>query len=144
MESCSLPRKTLMLWRIRIGMLAVAATAAAAFLCFASWWFLLLVGLIAAVFAVIMLWYLPKYLQSYVIKFSNTAIIINRGVFIRTSHIMPFSRMVYTQSYTTPIARYIGLSGLILRAARSMLVIPELERQDALNIIRNITEEGMS
>ena len=140
MKNCALSKKTLLLWQLRFGMVAVILIAAAAFLLFASPWFSLLVAVLVCFFAGLMFFYLPKYFSSYDIRFSQGEIIIRRGVLIETCHIMPFSRLIYAQSFTSPIAKAMRLSGLTLRASRSVLIIPEMDREDALALITAVTE----
>ena len=67
---------------------------------------------------------------------------INRGVFIKTTHIMPFSRLVYAQSFATPLAKRMGLSALTLKAARSSIIIPELNAEDVDYYIDFLAKEG--
>lgn len=81
------------------------------------------------------------YFASYEILFPKGAIIINRGIFIRTTHIMPFSRLIYVQSYSTPLAHSMGLAALSLKAARSSVIIPELPVSDVELFIKSVTKE---
>ena len=85
--------------------------------------------------------YIPAYFASYEILFPKGAIIINRGIFIRTTHIMPFSRLIYVQSYSTPLAHSMGLAALSLKAARSSVIIPELPVSDVELFIKSVTKE---
>ena len=135
-----LPKKTQYLWQLRVGMVAVVLLAAISFLCFASPWFLLLTAVFALIFGVLIFWYVPKYLKSYLIELPEGSIIINRGVFINVSHIMPYSRLVYCESFSTPLAKAFGLSAVTLKAARSLLVIPELPKTEIERLIGSITE----
>lgn len=97
--------------------------------------------ILAAALLVLVLWYIPAYFASYEILFPKGAIIINRGIFIRTTHIMPFSRLIYVQSYSTPLAHSMGLAALSLKAARSSVIIPELPVSDVELFIKSVTRE---
>jgi len=111
------------------------------FLCSVTLWCLLPAVILAAALLIFVLWYIPAYFASYEILFPKGAIIINRGIFIRTTHIMPFSRLIYVQSYSTPLAHSMGLAALSLKAARSSLIIPELPISDVELFIKSVTKE---
>ncbi len=141
MKAETLPKKTLWLWQIRVVML----TALLIGICF---YFIsvlkilkITVFVIALLGLILILWYLPVFFKSYRILFGNEAIIINYGVFIKFSHIMPYSRLIYAQSFATPLARLFGVTSLSLKAARSRVIVPEIELSDAEKIISSLTSE---
>lgn len=142
MKENLLPRRTVFLWQIRLGVIGIVLIAVLAALCFLTRWLLLAAALLAAVFAVLIFWYVPALFKSYEILFPKGAIIIKRGVFIKTTHIMPFSRMVYAQSFASPLAKRMGLSALTLKAARSRILVPELNVSDVNYFINYLAEEG--
>ena len=142
MKENLLPKRTALLWQIRIGgagLILVIALCAFAFL---TRWLLLAAAGTSVFLAVFLFWYLPRYFKSYEILFPKGAVVINRGVFIKTTHIMPFSRLVYAQSYATPLAKRMGLAALTLKAARSSIIIPELNAADVNYFIDFLTREG--
>lgn len=142
MKENLLPKRTALLWQIRIGgagLILVIALCAFAFL---TRWLLLAAAVTSVLLAVFLFWYLPRYFKSYEILFPKGAVVINRGVFIKTTHIMPFSRLVYAQSYATPLAKRMGLAALTLKAARSSIIIPELNAADVNYFIDFLTREG--
>jgi len=102
-------------------------------------WFLIDALTFAVITAAAVFWYIPAYFESYEILFPNGAVIIKRGVIVKTCHIMPFSRLVYVQSISTPLAKAMGLSALSLKAARSSVIIPELSVTDAERFINAVT-----
>ena len=61
---------------------------------------------------------------------------------VMATHIMPFSRLVYAQSFATPLAKKMGLAALTLKAARSSIIIPELNAADVNYFIEYLTKEG--
>ncbi len=142
MKENLLPKKTAFLWQIRIGIVGLIPLTALCALSFLTCWLLLAAAVLAAALAVLLFWYLPRYFKSYEILFPKGAVIINRGVFIKTTHIMPFSRLVYAQSFATPLAKAMGLAGLSLKAARSSIIVPELNASDVNYFIDFLTEEG--
>lgn len=142
MKENLLPKKTVFLWQIRIGIIGFILLATICAFVFLTRWMLLAAAIVAAVLAVILFWYLPRYFKSYEIIFPKGAIVINRGVFIKTTHIMPFSRLVYAQSFATPLAKKMGLAALTLKAARSSIIIPELSAEDVDYYINLLAKEG--
>lgn len=142
MKDNLLPKRTALLWQIRIGGAGVIIIAALCVLSFLTRWLLLAAAVLAVFLAIFLFWYLPRYFKSYEICFPSGAIVINRGVFIKTTHIMPFSRLVYAQSYATPLARAMGLAALSLKAARSAIIVPELNAADVDYFIDFLSKEG--
>lgn len=142
MKENLLPQKTVTLWQIRIGLIGLVLLILVCAFGFLTRWVLLGAAVIAAVLAVLLFWYLPRYFRSYEILFPKGAVVINRGVFIKTTHIMPFSRLVYAQSYATPLAKRMGLAALTLKAARSSIIIPELNVKDVDYFIDFLAKEG--
>lgn len=142
MKENLLPQKTVTLWQIRTGLIGLVLLILVCAFGFLTRWALLGAAVIAAVLAVLLFWYLPRYFRSYEILFPKGAVVINRGVFIKTTHIMPFSRLVYAQSYATPIAKRMGLAALTLKAARSNIIIPELNVKDVDYFIDFLAKEG--
>ena len=141
MERASLPVKTLFLWQIRVVML----TAVIVWFCFRYRNLLPFMDILAILFAAIglltVLVYLPVFFKGYEILFKNEAIIINYGVFIKFSHIMPYTRLIYAQSFSSPLASIFGVTAVSLKAARSRVIIPEIENKDAKYIIDSLTGE---
>lgn len=140
MEYKSVPRKTVQLWQARIAVVAAVLIAAVCFLSFISVWLLIIPAVIAIALPVLIFWYIPAFFASYEISFPDGAIVITRGVLIKSTHIMPFSRLVYAQSMATPLSRLLGLSALSLKAARSHLLIPELEKDAVDAFIKAVTK----
>lgn len=141
MKENVLPKKTLLLWQLRVVMLTSLLDALCLFV-LERFVFIGSVAIIISVFSLLLVvWYLPQFFKSYEIKFKGDAIIINSGVFIRISHIMPYSRLIYAQSFATPLARLFGVSALALKAARSYVVILEINKNDAQKIIDSLTKE---
>ena len=142
MKENQLPKKTVTLWQIRIGLIGLILLILVCAFGFLTRWVLLGGVVIAVMLAVFLFWYLPRYFKSYEILFPKGAVVINRGVFIKTTHIMPFSRLVYAQSFATPLAKRMGLSALTLKAARSSIIIPELNAEDVDYYIDFLAKEG--
>ena len=142
MKENLLPKRTVTLWQIRIGLMGLILLVSVCAFGLLTRWVLLGAAVIAVILAVFLFWYLPRYFKSYEIIFPKGAVVINRGVFIKTTHIMPFSRLVYAQSYATPLAKRMGLAALTLKAARSSIIIPELNATDVNYFIDFLTREG--
>ena len=133
----TLPLKTKILWQMRI-------LFASAFICafFISFSFIIPALVVFALsfalgFAVAFI-YIPLYHKRYVITVNNGAVSISKGVIIKTVLIMPFPRLVFVQTITTPLANFMKLKCVLLKAARSWMLIPEITNIDADYLINNL------
>ena len=90
-------------------------------------------------FGVVILLILPLFFRSIKIKVINDTVIVKRGIFITTTHIFPFARLIYVHRYTSLIAKRMGLSGIILKGVSSSLFLPELEEKATESLIAEIT-----
>ena len=142
MPEKKLPVRTLLLWQIRVTVLFVLLGAVCLYFCSVYKWFWVLVTVITAVFLFVILWYLPRFIRNYRIKLIGEAVIIENGVFIKTTHIMPYSRMIYTKSFTTPLAKAMGLTSISLKAARSSIIMPEILVSDAVVLLKLLSKGG--
>lgn len=137
-----LPKRTRLLWQLRCAGINLIIIALCGYF-YASYGFLLIAGaIITAIGLFMVLWYIPKFIKSYRINCTGDAVIIKRGVFIKTTHIMPYSRLIYTQTFTTPIAKRLGLEALVLKAARTGIIIPEMSVEDATGLLKLLSSEG--
>ncbi len=130
MAEYKLPQKTLSLWKIRITLAFAVIFGIFSYFCHSMSRYLIISLVLICLFEALILWYIPALFKKYTIKYMNGAVVIESGVIIRVTHIMPFSKMIYTQSITTPLSKLMGLKALALKAARSRLLIPELEECD--------------
>lgn len=141
MDKATLPKRTLLLWQIRVVMLTVLLVGICLYF---KKMFSFLVG-IAIFFAIlgfiVIIWYLPTFFKSYEMVFKGEAVIINYGVFIKFSHIMPYSRLIYAQTFATPLARLLGVTALSLKAARSRIIVPEVLLTEAQKVMDSLTGE---
>ncbi len=139
MREYKLPKKTLLLWRIRAAALWLFLAAICAFYSFTMRPFIIALCVLTALFLIVFFWYFPTYFRLCKIKYLKDAVIVESGVIIRVCHIMPYSRLIYTQALTTPIAKLLGLTAITLKAARSSVLVPELETCDAKELITLLT-----
>lgn len=132
-----LPKKTLRVWQTRIFMVAVILSA---FLCilFDFYTFSALVLILCAVISFV---YLPLLFKSYTIILTDSYISVERGVFITSNKIMPRALLVYAESVSLPLSNALGLSAVILKAAKGFCVIPEIEKQRADELLVS-TKDG--
>ncbi len=138
MMTFSLPEKTRVLWQIRISLVFVALCAVVAFFSQYSLWFLLPTAIFAAIGLAGAFVYVPFYFKSYKISVDESSISISKGIIIRTTNIMPFPRMVFAESFTTPLASFMGLKCVMLKAARGWILIPEIENENADFLLNNL------
>ena len=142
MKENRLPKQTVLLWQIRIGLIGIILLIGISAFGLLTDWVLIGTAVAAAILVLLLFWYLPRYFKSYEFLFPKGAVVINRGVFIKTTHIMPFSRLVYAQSFATPLAKKMGLAALTLKAARSTVIIPEFDAKDIDYYIDFLAREG--
>ena len=126
-----LPKKTLDLWKIRLTIGVLLFFGLFSYFCHGYGWFLIATLVIICLYELAFFWYLPALFKTYQIKYINGAVVIESGVFIKKTHIMPYSKMIYTQTLTSPLARFFGLKAVTLKAARSQLLIPEVPEEEA-------------
>ena len=142
MKTYALPRKTLLLWRIRTSALTVILLLICIYLPLPFDWTLIISSIILFLFSAAFFWYLPKFIKSCRITFANDSVIIKRGVIVENTHILPFTRLIHTQSVQTPLAKLFSLTTVLLKAARFRIFIPELSESDAKSLIRQISAEN--
>lgn len=136
----TLPKKTTLLWQIRI--IIITFILVAACLYFEPLFsflkiFVIVIGIIGIILAFL---YLPFFFKSYKIILSNDAVIVKFGIIVKIEHIMPYKRMIYAQSFETPLARVFGITAVRLKAARSYLLVAEIEKEAAQTIIDFLAE----
>ena len=136
-----LEKKTLLLWRIRVGAAALAAALLFALLSVYTVYFYVPAAVFVLLGAVAVFWYLPAFFERFNMFVGENAVIVTKGVFIRTTHIMPYKRLVFAGGFSTPAARVMGLKGIMLRAARATVFIPEIEASAADRLIFDIGGE---
>ena len=136
-----LTKKSMHLWQIRIT--AAALIFAAVFFALVKYSAYLYIPLFACLFAGLTadIWYLPRLFCGYSIFVGKNAVIVERGVIIKTSRIMPYKRLVFAGSYMTPLGRLLGLKGVVLRAARANLIIAEIDKNSANELIYGLCGE---
>ncbi len=131
MLELKLPQKTLTLWKVRLTLGVLLFFGLFSYFCHSFSWFLMATLVIICVYELAFFWYLPNLFKNYQIKYINGAVVIESGVFVKTTHIMPYSKMIYAQTITTPLARFLGLKAVTLKAARSRVLIPEIPCREA-------------
>ena len=140
MKEYILPPKTLLLWQCRAVLLWLFLTLACSFFSFSLKVFLISFLSLSVIFSLVIFLYLPKYFSLFKIKCLKGAVIVENGVIFRNCHILPFSRLIYTQTIVTPISKFFGLTALTLKAARSRIYIPELDEKSLKDILSRLTK----
>lgn len=136
-QELKLPKRTLRVWQIRIFMVAIILSAFLSIL----FSFYIFSAILLIVCATVSFIYFPLLYKSYTITISNTYISVEKGVFIKSEKIMPRALLVYAESMSLPLSNALGLSAVILKAARGFCVIPEIEKQTADELLLS-TKEG--
>ncbi len=136
--SFSLPKKTRILWQIRIVFAFLCLCAAVVFFSRFTLWFLLPAAIIATIGLVVSFVYIPFYFKSYKISVDNNSIIVIKGVVFKTTNIMPYPRLVFAQSFSTPLSSVMKMKCVMLKAARGWMLIPEIENINADYLLDNL------
>lgn len=138
----SVPKKSRILWQIRIFLLtALLCGAVCAFVGFTKWMFIPAGAICAAGLAAVF-WYVPAAARAFSVSVSESMIAVKSGVFFKNVHIMPHLKIIYAQSYETPVSKVLHLTGVALRAARATVLVPEIAAEDAKVLLRIIDEGG--
>lgn len=134
----TLSKKTRALWQIRIVFAFALVFLAVVFFSRYTLWFLLPAAIIATLGLITAFIYLPFYFKSYKIFVDKHFISISKGVIIHTTNIMPYPRLVFAQSFTTPLSAAMKLKCVMLKAARAWIFIPEIDCIYADYLLDNI------
>ena len=137
----TIEKKTVRLWQTRVTVAAVLTVALLLLLSSYSLYFLIPAAVCLCFWAAAVFWYIPAFFKKYSVFVGKNAVIVQHGVIITTSHIMPYKRLVFAGSYQTPLSRLMGLKGVVLRAARANLVVAEMDRVAAERLIYGICGE---
>ncbi len=140
MTEFKLPKKTLTLWKIRLTLLSVLFFCVFSYFFHSFSWYLTTTVIIICIFEALLLWYIPALFKNYKIQHLNGAVVVTSGVIVRVTHIMPFSKLIYTQTVTSPLAKLMGLKAITLKAARSRLLIPELHENEVEGFAKALAE----
>lgn len=133
-----LPEKTRILWQLRIVLAFAVLCAAVAFFSRYTLWFLLPAAIIATIGLMFAFIYVPFYFNSYKITVDDNSISITKGVIIKTTNIMPYPRLVFALSFTTPLSAMMKMKCVMLKAARGWILIPEIENVNADYLLDNL------
>lgn len=136
-QELRLPKKTLRVWQTRIFMIGIIISAFLTIL-FSLYIFS---AVLLSFCAIISFIYFPLLYRSYKITVTDTYISVERGIFIRSQKIMPRALLVYAESMSLPLSNALGLSAVILKAARGYCIIPEIEKPKADELLLS-TKEG--
>lgn len=137
----TIEKKTLRLWQLRISFVAFLAAALFSLFSWYTLYMLIPAAVCLCIWAAAVFWYVPAFFSGYSVFVGENAVVVRRGVIIRTSHIMPYKRLVFAGSYQTPLGRLMGLKGVVLRAARANLIIAEMESGAAGHLIFGVCGE---
>ena len=135
-----LSKKTLMLWHTRIVFAIVFICAPILLIARISkliLFFCLIVFVVSIIYSFV---YAPVYCKNYKIIVEKSSITIKKGIFFKTTIIMPYCQLVFCQTFATPLATVMNMKSIILKATKRRIFIPEIENADVqiiLNAFRN-------
>lgn len=131
MKEFKLPKRTLLLWQIRITLLWILLSLVFYLFSFKFETFLIILAVIAILSLLAIFLYLPKYFSIFRIKCLKDAVVVENGIFVKRCHILPFSRLIYSQTLNTPLSKAFGVTAVTMKAARSFIFIPEMLDDDS-------------
>ncbi len=145
MKEFVLPKKTLLLWQIRcfaFGVILFLLALIIKDIVFLPIFILKIFGIIDIVVTISLTTiYMPFFFKTCKVTVINKGVVVERGIIFKNTHILPFSKLIYAQTYRTPIAIGFDLTAVTLKAARSRVFIPELKDNDAREFVKLISEE---
>ncbi len=130
MKEFKLPKRTLLLWQIRFALIWFLLSAACYLVSLKLEVFIIILVILAILFFLAIFLYLPKYHSVFKIKCLRDAVVVENGVIFNRCHILPFSRLIYSQTINTPLSKPFGVTAVTMKAARSFIYIPELMDED--------------
>lgn len=136
-----LPHRTLLLWQIRVAVIDFLILAVLLYFRWSFKWITSLYIIFSLFCLALIFWYLPRYISSYNISLIEGAVVIKSGVIVKSTQIMPHSKMIYTQTFTSPLANKMNITALSLKAARSRIFIPEMLKEDADALLNALSGE---
>ena len=131
-----LPKKSTKLWQIRIGLLNLILMLILYKLCYITAWMLIPLAIILIVALIAIFWYIPCFFSRYRVVADSKSLTIESGVFLKRIYIMPYPRMIYIYTFSTPLAHKYGVSAAILKAARGNIVVPEMLNSDIKTLLK--------
>ena len=141
MKTYLLPKRTVLLWQLRITLVSAILIYIFLWAPFNTVWTVFTCGLTFVLFLFYAFWYMPKFIKSCQITIANGSVIIKRGVLIKNCHILPFSRLIHTQTVATPLARLLHLEIVLMKAARFAIFVPELSCEDSESLVKELSVE---
>lgn len=128
----TLPQRAVILWRVRVTLLLIAA----AFLCGVFFVFSNIIALIfgigtVAIYLVLMFLYFPYLYKSYVYGFSFQEIFIQKGVLFHKNIHIRMDRIQYCVLVQGPLQRLFGLASVLILTAGSQEYIRDIHVKNA-------------
>ena len=136
-QKWKLPKKTLRVWQMRFFIFTVTLCA---FLCIAFSFYVASAVLLILCFLFSFV-FLPLFFKSYQISINDSYISVEKGFIIKTTLIFPRENLVYAESVSLPLSNALGLSAVILKAARAFCIIPEIEKEKADMLLNSTKDE---
>lgn len=130
MKEFKIPKRTLLLWQIRTVLIYAVLGSVFYSLSFKYAFFEIVFIVLSAFFFIIVALYLPKYYSLFKIKCLEDAVVVENGIFVKRCHILPFSRLIYSQSINTPLSKTFKVTAVKMKAARSFIFVPEMRNSD--------------
>ncbi len=132
----ALPKKTRILWQIRISFVFAVLYAPLVVFCRHSPIILLPTTVVVTIGSVFVFVYATIYLKRYKITVDKSGVCLTKGLIIKTVVIVPYARLAFIKSFSTPLAALLKLKCTMLKVSRGWLIIPEIESEQAECLIK--------
>ncbi len=139
MKVYRVPRRVIWLWVIRLGIVGLGVAAALKmFHVKQNLYFAITTATVLMAAAVV--FYLCVYIKNYEICVTNAAITVKSGVIIKKERILPSPRMVFVETYVTPLEKVFKLETIAFRAVKSRIITMAITQKDAMGILVGVFE----
>ena len=136
-----LPKRSLRIWQIRTGIVFLLLAAISLLIAVFTKWAWIAFAAVTVIAFLFEFVYLPKLLKSFDIAVGGGAVTVSFGVFMRITAVMPYPKLIFAEAFSSPLARLMKLSSVTLKAAKSRIIIPEIDGSDCENLLKFLSEE---
>ena len=123
----TVPRKTQILWQIRIAFVLAVSCAVLVVFCRISLWFLLPTAIVLSIGSAFIFGYIPMFCGNYQITLDDVGICITKGVFITEIIVIPHPKLAFVKSISTPVLNLMNLRFIMLKVSRGWIFVPEMD-----------------
>lgn len=91
------------------------------------------------ILSVAVIFFLFIYQKNYSILLSSKAITIKSGTIIKKERVLPSPRLIFAETYITPLEKLLNLRVIVLRAVKVRLFTMPIDKKAAAEILGEIS-----